>query len=62
MNENRLIEIETKMVYQDKLVEELNQVVYQQQIKLDELEKIVKELRKKMNDDINTAHIPPPHY
>lgn len=60
--EKRWVEIETKIAYQDKLVEELNQVVYQQQLKLDELDKLVSELRKKITDDINPNHIAPPHY
>ncbi len=60
--ENRWVEIETKIAYQDKLVEELNQVVYQQQLKLDELAKFVSEIRKKITDDINPNHIAPPHY
>ncbi|OFZ29166.1 MAG: hypothetical protein A2622_14080 [Bdellovibrionales bacterium RIFCSPHIGHO2_01_FULL_40_29] len=60
--DQRLIEIETKIAYQDKLLEELNGVVYQQQIKVDELEKMVKELQKKIGDDINGAHVVPPHY
>lgn len=60
--ENRLIDIETKIVYQDRLLEDLNQVIYQQQLKMDELEKKVSELLKKMGDDINPAHLAPPHY
>lgn len=60
--EKRIIEIETKIAYQDKLVDELNNVVYEQQLKIDILEKKVLDLRKKNVDDINPAHQPPPHY
>ena len=60
--EKRIIEIETKIAYQDKLVDELNNVVYEQQLKIDVLEKKVLDLRKKNVDDINPAHQPPPHY
>ena len=60
--ENRMIEIETKMAYQEKIVDELNSVVYEQQLKIDILEKKVLDLRKKNVDDINPAHQPPPHY
>ena len=60
--EKRIIEIETKIAYQDKLVDELNNVVYEQQLKIDLLEKKVLDLRKKVVDDINPAHQPPPHY
>ena len=42
--DQRLIEIETKIAYQDKLLEELNGVVYQQQIKVDELDLQLKSL------------------
>lgn len=57
-----MIEIETKIAFQDKLLDELNGVVYQQQLKVDELEKKILDLQKKISDDINGAHIPPPHY
>lgn len=60
--EQRMIEIETKMAYQEKIVDELNDVVYEQQLKIDLLEKKVLDLRKKNADDINPAHQPPPHY
>ena len=60
--DERLIHIETKIAFQDKLMDELNSVVYSQQLKIDELEKKVGDLQKKIADDINTAHIPPPHY
>lgn len=60
--DQRLIEIETKIAYQDKIIEELNHVVYEQQLKIDLLEKKVLDLRKKVSDEINTAHIAPPHY
>ena len=60
--DQRMIEIETKIAFQDKLLDELNGVVYQQQLKVDELEKKVSDLQKKISDDINGAHIPPPHY
>ena len=61
-SEERLIEIETKIIYQDRLLEELNGVVYQQQMTIDELNKKVSELQKKVGDDINGAHVVPPHY
>ena len=60
--DERLIHIETKIAFQDKVIDELNAVVYSQQLKIDEIEKKVADLQKKIADDINTAHIPPPHY
>lgn len=60
--DERLIHIETKFAFQDKLIDELNAVVYSQQLKMDDLEKKITEMQKKIADDINAAHIPPPHY
>ena len=39
MNEDRLAEIEIKLTYQEDLVQELNTLVYQQQKRIDHLEK-----------------------
>ena len=39
MREERLAEIEIKLTYQEDLVQELNAVVYQQQKRIDHLEK-----------------------
>ncbi len=61
-SDQRLIHIETKIAFQDKVIDELNAVVYAQQLKMDELEKKIADLQKKIADDINAAHIPPPHY
>lgn len=60
--ESRLIELETKIAFQDKLLEELNGVIYRQQLTIDELEKKINEMQKRLADDINSAHVPPPHY
>ena len=38
MNEERLINIETKLTFQEDLIEELNKTIYQQQRKLEQLE------------------------
>lgn len=42
--EDRLIEIETKIAFQEDLVQELNKIVYQQQKKIDRLEAICNSL------------------
>lgn len=39
MIEERLINIETKIAYQEDLIEELNKTIYQQQQKLERLSK-----------------------
>jgi SlyX protein len=44
MNEERLINIESKLTFQEDLIEELNKTVYQQQQKLERLEGICKSL------------------
>lgn len=44
MIEDRLVDIETKIAYQEDLVQELNMTVYQQQKKIDQLEAICKSL------------------
>ena len=38
MNEERIVNIETKIAYQEDLIEELNKTIYQQQKKLEQLE------------------------
>lgn len=44
MNEDRLIDIEIKIAFQEDLIEELNKTIYQQQQKLDRLEVVCKTL------------------
>ncbi len=68
MNEERLIDIETKLAYQEDLIEELNKTVYRQQKELERLEAICKSLAGRI-ESLSTARgegIPanerPPHY
>ncbi len=44
MLEERLVKIETKITFQEDLIEELNKTVYQQQIKLGRLEAVCESL------------------
>lgn len=68
MLENRLIDIEIKLARQEDLVDALNQTVYQQQKKIDELAALCAALArhvKQAQDDAsqqNLAHDRPPHY
>lgn len=72
MHEERLENIETKIAYQEDLIEELNKVVYQQQQKLAQLEAICTSLARhigSMNEtgndagnDSKPADERPPHY
>ncbi|MFA6972766.1 MAG: SlyX family protein [Gallionella sp.] len=68
MIEERLVNIETKISFQEDLVEELNKVVYQQQQKLNQLEAIYTSLARRIQsmDDAGNESKPvnerPPHY
>ena len=68
MIEERLVNIETKISYQEDLIEELNKVVYQQQQKLDQLEAVCKSLTRHIQslaeagNESKAAIEPPPHY
>jgi SlyX protein len=68
MIEDRLVNIETKLSYQEDLVEELNKTVYQQQQKLERLEAICEALARELRalaeagNDGKPANEKPPHY
>lgn len=64
--EDRFIEIEIKLVHQEDLVESLNQIVYEQQKRIDKLEALCGALAQHLSDDsqggLNTVNEKPPHY
>ncbi len=66
--EDRLIELETKISYQDHLIGELNDVVVQQQRQIDQLEKQVMRLNEHFKQASGSGlaradeDVPPPHY
>ena len=65
MNEERLIAIETKIAHQEFLIEELNQVVYEQQKTIDQLEKKITNLTNRVletPEEAGPTHQKPPHY
>jgi SlyX protein len=67
MNENRLVELEIKVAYQDDLLQELNKIVAQQQQHLSLLENTCQLLYERINSvqhEKRDALIdsPPPHY
>ncbi len=72
MNEERLVNIETKIALQEDLLEELNKTVYQQQKKLDQLEEVCRTLARHIESlaesgaEAGTEGQPvnerPPHY
>ena len=67
MSEERFVDIEIKLAYQEDLVESLNQMVYQQSLRIDQLEALVNKLGEHIRN--NTPANPgmllnerPPHY
>lgn len=64
--EERIIELETKICYQEQIIEELNQLVTQQQKDIDLLLKFFKKVNEMMKDDSaivdQSLEVPPPHY
>lgn len=69
MSEERIINIETKVAHQEAITEELNTVLYQQQLALEQIQKTLeafikryKELEKSTQDIIGPADEKPPHY
>jgi len=66
--EERLVDIEIKLARQDDMVDSLNQLVYQQQKKIDELEALCSALARHIKDMRDAASEPgaanerPPHY
>lgn len=68
MTEERFVDIETKLAYQEDMIEELNKVIYQQQLQLNQLEAICTTLARNIQtlaaagSEGRTVHERPPHY
>lgn len=64
MNEERMIDLETKVAFQDHQIEELRQTVHEQYLAIAKLEKAVKTLTEQVvsGQDNDPAHVKPPHY
>jgi SlyX protein len=66
--EDRLVEIEIKLAYQEDLVESLNTTVYQQQLQIDKLEALFSALAQQVRDNaqqhpaLGGSQERPPHY
>ena len=65
--ENRVVELETKISYQEHLLQELNDVIASQQQQIDRLEQELRRIREHLKG--NDSHLarpeeesPPPHY
>ncbi|MFW5444591.1 MAG: SlyX family protein [Methylococcaceae bacterium] len=67
MDEERIVELEIKMAYQEDLVQTLNSIVIDQQEQIGRLEKTCKLLNERINNtsepgSINQGVEIPPHY
>jgi SlyX protein len=66
--EDRLVEIEIKVARQEDMIDALNQTLYRQQRKVDELEALCSALARHVKDmrdtaaERNPANEKPPHY
>ncbi len=65
-HEDRFVDIEIKLAHQEDLVESLNQMVYQQSRRIDQLEAMVGQLAQLLRDGAQAGQGPlnerPPHY
>lgn len=66
--ENRIIELETKISYQEHLIQELNEVITHQQKQIDAIEVEMKRIRDHLKETSSSQiarpeeEVPPPHY
>lgn len=66
-NENRFITLETKISFQDKIIEDLSDAVYKQQQQIHQLEKTVELLKRQTQAGLHSdgeirPNEKPPHY
>ncbi len=68
MTDNRLIDIETKLAYQEDMLETLNDLVIKQQARVEALENLCRGLAERVQQFKDTGQTPgeqyeiPPHY
>ena len=68
MSDDRFLDIETKLAYQEDLVASLNRIVSDQQRKLDEMEAAYRKLIDRVVEQgeelaaLRIQDAPPPHY
>lgn len=64
--QDKVIQIEEHLIHLEKQFDELNQVIYKQSLKIDELEKSVSRLNDKLDQnqsvESNNQLERPPHY
>ena len=66
-HEDRFVDIEIKLAHQEDLVDSLNQTVYQQARRIDQLETMVQQLAEHLRTlrevgQLNPVNERPPHY
>ncbi len=68
MDEDRLIDIETKLAHQEQLLSELNAALTDQQVQLSRLESLCQSLTDRLQSLVDSAAVDqatderPPHY
>ena len=66
MNDARMQEIETKIAYQERMIESLNEALTDQQKQLDQMRGMLARLEQRLagGDEIRRPdeEVPPPHY
>ena len=62
--EERFVDLEIRISHQEVMIDELNKLVYQQQVKIDQLEAVLKDMAKRIIELENdrTINERPPHY
>jgi SlyX protein len=66
--EERIVELETKLSFQEHLIQELNEALTHQQQQLDvlqhKLDTVREQIQAGLSDDIKpvSEEVPPPHY
>ena len=67
-DEDRLERVETRIAYQERALQELSDVVYRQELRIDGLESLVSQLREQIEELAEALPAtppddePPPHY
>lgn len=62
-HEARIVDLEVRAAYQDRLIEELDEVIRELSVRVETLTSLVKELKQSGNAaPIGPADDPPPHY
>ena len=61
--ESRIVDLEVRVAYQDKLIAELDEVVREFSNRVERLESLVKDIQESANAlPIGPPNDPPPHY